>query len=87
MQTETSIPLYLLIVLIFLASLSSFFGRNLPKSVWWISIVSAGLSGLVYSFFFTSAPYPMNIILGLFISIGAIFIVVILRMPRRNHPR
>jgi hypothetical protein len=76
---------FALVVLILLASMSSFFGKNLPKIVWWISIISAGLAGFVFAAML--APFPDSLFLGAFISIGAVLLVIVLRIPRRNQPR
>lgn len=82
---NTSILNFILVVLILLASMSSFFGKNLPKVVWWISIVSAGLAGFVFAAML--APFPDSLVLGAFVSIGAILLIIVLRLPRRNQPR
>lgn len=82
---DASILNYILVVLIFLASISSFFGKNLPKFIWWISIISAGLAGFVFAA--TFAPFPDSLFLGAFISVGAILLVIVLRIPRKNQPR
>ncbi len=74
-----------LVVFILLASMSSFFGRNLPKVVWWISIISAGLAGFVFAALL--APFPDSLFLGAFVSVGAILLVLVLRIPRKNQPR
>lgn len=76
---------FTLAVLILLASMSSFFGKNLPKIVWWISIISAGLAGFVFAAML--APFPDSLFLGAFISVGAVLLVIVLRIPRRNQPR
>jgi uncharacterized MnhB-related membrane protein len=76
---------FALVVLILLASMSSFFGKNLPKIVWWISIISAGLAG--FAFAALLAPFPDNLLLGAFVSAGAVLLVIVLRIPRRNQPR
>lgn len=76
---------FILVVLIILASMSSFFGKNLPKMVWWISIVSAGLAGFIFAAML--APFPDSLFLGAFVSVGAILLIIVLRIPRRNQPR
>ena len=80
-----SVLLFILIILSLLASASSFFGKNLPKAVWLISLISAGLSGFVLGMLL--APFPDSLFVGAFASIGAILLILILRMPRRNQPR
>jgi hypothetical protein len=82
---NASILNFILIVLLFFAGLSSFFGKNLPKAIWLISLISAGLSGFVLGMIL--APFPDSLLLGLFASAGAILLVLILRIPRRNQPR
>jgi hypothetical protein len=82
---DASILNFALVVLILLASMSSFFGKNLPKVVWWISVISAGLSGFVFAALL--APFPDSLLLGVFVSIGAVLLVIVLRSPRRNQPR
>lgn len=81
---DTSVLSLILLVLIFLASLSSFFGRNLPKAVWWISIASAGLAGFVLAALL--APFPDSLFLGACTSVGAILLIIVLRIPRKNQP-
>jgi len=76
---------FILVVLILLASMSSFFGRNLPKVVWWISIISAGLAGFVFAALL--APFPDSLFLGAFVSVGAILLIIVLRIPRKNQLR
>ena len=76
---------FVLVVLILLASLSGFFGKNLPGYVWWLSIISAGLLGFVISGLL--APFPDNLLLGTCTSTGLVVLVLILRIPRRNQPR
>jgi hypothetical protein len=76
---------FILVVLILLASMSSFFGRNLPRVIWWISLVSAGLVGFVFAALI--APFPDNLFLGAFVSVGAILLIIVLRAPRRNQQR
>lgn len=75
----------ILIALILLSSLSGFFGKNLPRLVWWISITSAGLLGFVVGILL--APFPESLIVGSCASLGAIMLVLVLRLPRRNQPR
>jgi hypothetical protein len=82
---NTSILSSILVVLILLASASSFFGKNLPKVVWWMSIISAGLVGFVFAALL--APFPDSVPLGGCVSIGAILLVIVLRIPRKNQPR
>lgn len=81
----TDIVFFILVALIFMSSLSGFFGANLPKFIWWISILSAFLSGFVFSSLLM--PFPENLLFGLFVSLGMIFLVIILRSARKNHPR
>jgi hypothetical protein len=33
------------------------------------------------------APFPDSILLGAFVSVGAVILVIILRIPRRNQTR
>lgn len=82
---ETPILNFILVVLILLASMSNFFGRNLPKIVWWISIISAGLAGFVFAALL--APFPDSLFLGAFVSVGAILLIIVLRIPRKDQPR
>lgn len=82
---DTPILNFALVVLILLASMSSFFGKNLPNIVWWTSIIAASLAGFVFAAIL--APFPDSLFLGAFISVGAVFLIIVLRIPRRNQPR
>lgn len=75
----------LVIVLLLLASASSFFGKNLPRPVWWISLVSAVLLGFMLGAIM--APFPDSLCIGSIASAGAVLLVIIFRLTRRNQPR
>lgn len=75
----------LVIVLLLLASASSFFGKNLPRHIWWISIISAVLLGFVLGTII--APFPDSLCISSIASLGAVLLVIIFRLPRRNQPR
>lgn len=76
---------FILLVLVILASSSGFFGKNLPRVVWWVSIASAVLLG--FGMGIVLAPFPDSLYLGVCSSVGLVFIILVLRIPRRNQPR
>jgi hypothetical protein len=75
---------FALVALIPLACLSIFFGKNLPKVIWWISIVSAGLAG--FAFAAILAPFPESLVLGAFVAVVTILLIIALRLSGRNQP-
>ena len=81
---ESPLLITIVIILLMLMSASSFFGKNLPSFVWWISLISAILLGFLIGAIV--APFPDSIAIGLFISVGGVFLVLIFRISRRNHP-
>lgn len=82
---ESPYLIFVLVVLVLLSGLSNFFGKNLPKFVWWVSLTSAALSGLVLGSII--APFPDSICIGSFASALVVSFVLVLRLTRRNQPR
>ena len=60
---ESPLLITIVIILLMLMSASSFFGKNLPSFVWWISLISAILLGFLIGAIV--APFPDSIAIGL----------------------
>ena len=75
----------ILVLLIFLSSASDLYGRNIPKFVWWLSLIAAGIIGFVAGVLL--APFPENLLIGSLIAIGSIISFLVSRAIRSKHPR
>jgi hypothetical protein len=82
---KENILVIILVLLVFLASASDFYGHNIPKFVWRLSLVAAGAIGFVAGTLL--APFPENLLIGSFISIGSIISFLVSRAIRNEHQR
>ena len=82
---ESPFLITIVVILIMLMSASSFFGKNLPRFVWWLSLISAIILGFLIGAIVV--PFPDSLVIGSFVSVGGVLLVLIFRISRRNHPR
>ncbi|HEU0292792.1 MAG TPA: hypothetical protein VFR47_08645 [Anaerolineales bacterium] len=75
--------IYILVLLLLLSNVHSLFGKNIPKFVWWLSLISAAAMGVIVGIFM--APFPENLLLGSLISLGSIVFFFISRAIRDKH--
>jgi hypothetical protein len=80
---KENILVSLLVLLILLSSVSVLFdGRSIPKQVWWLSFISSGLAGFVAGILM--APFPENLLIGSFVSLGSIILFFVSGAIRRK---
>ena len=77
--------LVIFFALLFLASLHSLFGKNLPRVIWVLSLVSAASCGLFFSLQIMKPP-KSGFEAGVF-ALMALGIILFSRLLRRNHDR
>jgi lipid-A-disaccharide synthase-like uncharacterized protein len=76
----------LLILLILFASSHSFFGKNLPRFVWALSIIGSVLAGIALGLLIID-EFPANIFCGMALAISTVCLTLILRQTRKRHER
>jgi hypothetical protein len=74
------------VVLILLSSSHSLFGKNLPKSIWWLSIIGSALVGIALGLLMIK-EFPANIFCGTALAISTVGLTLILRQSRKGHER
>jgi hypothetical protein len=72
-----------LVLLIVLSSSHSFFGKNLPKFVWRLSIISSALLGSAIGLFIDE--FPANIFCGTALAISSVGLTFVMRQTRKHH--
>ena len=75
-----------LVLLILVASSQAFFGKNLPKSVWMLSIISSALAGIAMGFLIID-EFPVNILCGSALAVSTVGLTLIMRQTRKRHDR
>jgi len=76
----------ILVLLILFASSHSFFGKNLPRFVWVLSIVSSALAGIALGLLLIG-EFPANIFCGIALAISTVCLTFIMRQTRKRHER
>ena len=76
---------HILIILIFmvLSSIHSFWGKNLPKPILGISILSSVALGFYIGYL--SSPFPKSLYISLPCASSFLFIMLLHRLSRKNH--
>ena len=76
---------FIFTVLMILMVLHSLFGRNLPKWVWYLSLVSSIVFGLYFGITSANYEYPDGLILGIMCAIPLFLLTLLIRWTRKDH--
>ena len=85
-MTKNNFLLGVLVLLILAASSQSFFGKNLPRSVWVLSIISSALLGIAMGLLIVD-EFPVNIFCGSALAMSTVGLILILRQSRKRDER
>jgi hypothetical protein len=73
----------ILIVLLILSGSHAFYGKNLPKYIWWLSVISSAFSGIVLGLIV--GKFPDNIYFGITFAIILVGFTFLERFTRKKH--
>jgi hypothetical protein len=71
----------MLIILLALSSLPGFYRRSVPRRIWYISLFSASLVGIIIG---CMTPFPINIVASIVLAGAFMGLIVLMWLPTKR---